>query len=56
MIDSENRMDVYKSIKISIGTVIKNPEMIKFVPDHLNTKKICKTAVKKISFRNQIRS
>ena len=32
-------MDVYKSLNISIGTVMKNPEMLKFVPDHLKTKK-----------------
>ena len=39
-------MDNYKSY-ISIVTVMKNPEMLKFVPDHLKTKKICKHAVKK---------
>ena len=32
-------MDTYMSLNISIGTVMKNPEMIKFVPDHLKTKK-----------------
>ena len=32
-------MDVYKSLNINIGAVMKNPEMIKFVPDHLKTKK-----------------
>ena len=42
--------DVYKSLNISIGTVMKNPEMIKFVPDHLKTKKMCKHAVKKLSY------
>ena len=41
-------MDVYKSFNISIETVIKNPEMLKLVPDHLKTKKICKHAVKKL--------
>ena len=35
MVDS---MDIYKSLN-SIGTVMKNPEMLKFVPDHLKTKK-----------------
>ena len=30
----------------STGTVIKNPEMLKFIPDHLKTKKMCKHAVK----------
>ena len=39
-------MDTYKSIKISIGTVMRNPKMLKFVPNHLKTKKMCKFAVK----------
>ena len=30
-------MDVYKSLNISIGTIVKNLEMIKFVPDHVKT-------------------
>ena len=45
MVDS---MDVYKSLNISIGVVMRNPEIIKFVPDHLKTKKMCKHAVKKL--------
>ena len=32
--------------KISIGTVMRNPEMLKFVPDHIKTKTICRHAVK----------
>ena len=28
---------------------MKNPEMLKFVPDYLKTKKMCKNAVKKIA-------
>ena len=28
MIDSEYSMDIYKSVKISIRTVMKNPEML----------------------------
>ena len=32
-------MDIYKSLNISTGTVMRNPEMLKFVPDHLGTKK-----------------
>ena len=28
----------------------KNPEMLRFVPDHLETKKMCKNAVKKLLF------
>ena len=34
-------MGIYKSLNISIGTVMKNPEMLIFVTDHLKTKKIC---------------
>ena len=44
-------MDIRKSLNISIGTVMKNLEMIKFVPDHLKTKKMGKHAVKKLPFR-----
>ena len=39
MLDSEYNMDIYKSVKISIGTVMENREMLKFVPGHLKTKK-----------------
>ena len=48
MVDSKNSPDNYKTLKISIGTLIKYPEMIKFVPDYLKTKKVCKRAVKKL--------
>ena len=40
-------MDIHKSLNISIGTVIKNPEFLKIFLDHLKTKKMCKHAVKK---------
>ena len=30
-------MDIYKFLNISIGTEVKNPEMLKFVSDHLKT-------------------
>ena len=30
-------MDTYKSLNINIGTVMKNPEMLKYVPYHLKT-------------------
>ena len=43
-------MNVSKSLNISIRTVMKNPEMLKFVPDHLKTKKMCKHAVKKLTY------
>ena len=39
MVNSEYSMDIYKSVKVSIGTVMRNPAMLKFVPDHLKTKK-----------------
>ena len=39
---------ICKSEIIAIGTVLKNPEMLKFVFDHFKTKKMCKHAVKKI--------
>ena len=31
-----NIMDVNKSLNISIGTVMKNPDILKFVPDHFS--------------------
>ena len=37
-------------LKLSIGTIIKNPEIIRFVPDHLKTKKIIKHTVTKLPF------
>ena len=33
-------MNIYKSLNISIETVMKNLEMLKFAPDHLKTKKM----------------
>ena len=45
-------MDIYKSVKISIGVVMRNPNMLKFVPDHLKTKKMCKHEAKKLRFIN----
>ena len=50
MVDSEYTTDNYKSSKISTGTVIQNLEMLKFVPDHLKTKEMCKHAVEKLPF------
>ena len=50
MVESENSPDNYKTLKISIGVIIKNPEMLKFVPDDLKTKKMCKNAIKKFPF------
>ena len=42
MVDSEYSMNIYKSVKINIGTVMKNPEILKL------------SAVKKITFSNKI--
>ena len=30
-------MDIYRSLNINIETVMKNPEVIKLVPDHLKS-------------------
>ena len=40
-------MDICTSLNISIGTEMKNPEMLKFVTGHFKSKKMCKDAVKK---------
>ena len=50
MADSEYSTDNYKSPKISIGTIMKDPEMLKFVPDYFKTKKMCKHTVKRLPF------
>ena len=50
MVDNRNKSDNYKTLKISIGTIIKDLEMLRFVPDHLKTKKMSKNAVKKLLF------
>ena len=39
-----------QSLNISIGTVMKNPEKLKFVPGHLKTKKVSKHAVQKLPY------
>ena len=43
-------MDIYKSLNINIGTVMKNPEMLISVLDHLKTKKMCKHTVKRLPY------
>ena len=40
MVDSEYNTNIYKSLNISIGTIMRNPEILKFVPGHLKTKNI----------------
>ena len=47
MVDS---ISTHMSLSISIGTVMRNPEMLKFVPDHLKTKQMCNYAVQKLPF------
>ena len=53
MVDSEYSTDNYKSSKISIETVMKNTEILNFVPDHLKTKKCVNKQLKTI-FCNKI--
>ena len=50
MVDSEYSPDNYEPLKISIGSITKNLEMLRFVADHLKTKKMCKHAIKKLGF------
>ena len=45
MIGSVFSMDIYKSVKISIATLMRNPEIVKFFPDHLRVGKRRKHAV-----------
>ena len=39
--DSKYNPDCYRSSKISIGALIKKLELLRFVPNHLKTKKMC---------------
>lgn len=51
MVDSEYSTEGYKSSKISNEAIIKNLEMVKFLPDYLKSKKRCvNTKFKKFSF------
>ena len=50
MVDSEHNIGIYKSVKISIGTVMESPEMLKFVPDHLRTKRCVSMQLKNYLF------
>ena len=47
---SEYSPHSHKSLKMHIEAIMKNPEMLRFVPDHLKTKKMCKNAAKKLLF------
>ena len=50
MVDSEYSTEDYKTPKLNIAAIMKKSEMLKFVPNHLKTKKLCKDAVKKLPF------
>ena len=50
MVDIMDISIMEESLSISIETVMKNPEMSKFVHDHLKTKKMCKHEVKKLPY------
>ena len=49
LVDSEYSADNSRSFKISIGAIIINQEMLRFIPDWLKTK-MYKIAVKKLLF------
>ena len=48
-VNSRRSTDDCKSSEISVRVIRKNPEMLKFVPDHLKTY-TCKHAAKKLPF------
>ena len=50
MVDSGNNPNNYMVFKISIEVIIKYTIMLKFVPDHLKTKKMCQNAVNNLPF------
>ena len=43
-------INIYTYLSNSIRTVMKKLEMLKFVPDHLQTKKMCTQALKKLAY------
>ena len=43
-------MDTQKSLNIHIGTIMKNPERLQLVPDHLKTKLMSNHIVKKLPY------
>ena len=50
MVDSEYSMDIYKSVKISTRAVMRNLEMLPFVPDNLKTKNCVRMQLKNCLF------
>ena len=41
MVDSEHSMGIFKCVKISFETVMRNQKILKFVHDYLKTNKMC---------------
>ena len=50
MVDSVYNPGNNKSLKISIAAIIRNPELLRFVSDHLKSNKMCKNSVLKLPF------
>ena len=48
MFVSEYSVGNNKSLKLNIRSILKNPEILKFVPDHLKVKSMCNYTVKKL--------
>ena len=51
MVDCEYSTNIYNVLNISIGTVMRNQEMLKFVLDHFKDRKISKHAVKNLLYQ-----
>ena len=41
MVNIQYILNIYKSVKISIGTVMKNPEMLKMKKENFSVGKCC---------------
>ena len=41
MVDNKYSTVTYKTLKISIGAIMKDAEVLEFVSDHLMTKNMC---------------
>ena len=50
MVDSRYSTDDYKSLNINIAAITKNLQMLRFILDHLKTKRMCEILLKKLSF------
>ena len=50
MVNSKKNPNNYKTLKRIIGTIIKNTQLLRFALDHIEAKKMSKTAVKKLPF------